>query len=128
MTTGGGIGINDTIFFSCPKGGVLRVDDKARVRGGATCVDPFGKREFDLEVSAVKCVRSATSIFLEICFWTLLVLVLGVAVGVFIWYGWKEKWRRRRIARRLNLQRVVVPPEGADVREMVREKPRSLAE
>uniref|UniRef100_A0A0G4HLI9 Uncharacterized protein n=1 Tax=Chromera velia CCMP2878 TaxID=1169474 RepID=A0A0G4HLI9_9ALVE len=123
-----GVAINDTLFFTCPEGGKLQVDEKARVRGGATCVNPLGREQFDLEVSDVKCVRSTGAIFAEVCLWTCFVLLLAVAVWVFVWYGWKETWRRRRIARRLNLQRLVVPPEGADVSEIITERPRSLAE
>uniref|UniRef100_A0A0G4IBT0 Uncharacterized protein n=1 Tax=Chromera velia CCMP2878 TaxID=1169474 RepID=A0A0G4IBT0_9ALVE len=116
-----GVAINDTLFFTCPEGGELRVAKKARVRGGATCVNPLRREEFDLEVSDVKCVRSTGAVFLDFCLWAVFALLLAVAFWVFIWYGWKEKWRRRRIARRLNLQRLVVPPESADVSEMVRE-------
>uniref|UniRef100_A0A0G4F9Q0 Uncharacterized protein n=1 Tax=Chromera velia CCMP2878 TaxID=1169474 RepID=A0A0G4F9Q0_9ALVE len=121
------VAINDTLFFTCPKGGVLHIDGKPKVRGGATCVDPFGSREFDVGVSDVKCVRSTGATLGEVCLWTFFALLLAVAVCFFVWYSWKEKWRRRKIARQLNLQRLLVPPEGADVSEMVTERPCNLA-
>uniref|UniRef100_A0A0G4F9E2 Uncharacterized protein n=1 Tax=Chromera velia CCMP2878 TaxID=1169474 RepID=A0A0G4F9E2_9ALVE len=126
MTTA--VAINDTLFFTCPKGGVLHIDGKPKVWGGATCVDPFGSREFDVDVSDVKCVRSTGAILLRNFLLAFVALLVTGAVWVLVWYDSKEKWRLRRIARRLNLQRLVVPPEGADVSEMITEKPRSLAE
>uniref|UniRef100_A0A0G4HLY3 Uncharacterized protein n=1 Tax=Chromera velia CCMP2878 TaxID=1169474 RepID=A0A0G4HLY3_9ALVE len=138
------MGVGDRLRFRCDSGVLLQkgsvpsaLDQKVEEQyssSGVECqwVDSEEHRKRPrfqkLPWGGLYCIRSTGAILLRNFLLAFVALLVAVAVWVLVWYDSKEKWRRRRIARRLNLQRLVVPPEGADVSEMITERPRSLAE